>query len=75
MLNNEKWNKVKTEPVEDYNRVNNDTWICNQLEDLVAKYEGYLKSDEDKDLDEYEQGEHNELLAVVTELKELLNKR
>ena len=72
MLNNEKWNKVKTEPVEDWKRVNNDTWICNQLEDLVAKYEGYLKSDEDKDLDEYEQGEHNELLAVVTELKELL---
>lgn len=75
MLDNEKWNEVKTEPVEDWKRVNNDTWICNQLEDLIAKYEGYLKSDEDKDLDEYEQGEHNELLAVVTELKELLYKK
>lgn len=72
MLNNGKWNDVKTEPVEEWQRVNNDTWICNQLEDLVAKYEGYLKADENKDLDEYEQGEHNELLAVVTELKELL---
>ena len=59
---------------EDYKRVNNDTWICNQLEDLVVKYEGYLKTDEKRKMDDYEQGEHNELLAVVQELKELLYK-
>ena len=73
-MNNEKGND-KIEVLEEYKRVNNDTWICNQLEELVFKYEQYLKSDEEKELDEYEQGEHNELLVVVTELKELLYKK
>ena len=59
---------------EDYKRVNNDTWICNQLEDLVVKYEGYLKIDEKNEMDDYEQGEYDTLLAVVQELKELLYK-
>ena len=45
------------------------------MEELVDKYDGYLKSDEGKELDEYEQGEHNELLAIVTELKEILYKK
>lgn len=63
-------NKVKV--LDEYKRVNNDGWICNQLEELVYKYEQYLESDENRELDEYEQGEHNVLLAVVTELKELL---
>lgn len=56
----------------EYKRVNNDGWICNQLEELVDKYEGYLKSDEGKKLSEYEQGERNSLLFVVQTLKELL---
>lgn len=44
-----------------------------QLEELVAKYENYLKMDENKDnLGDYEQGDHNILLVVVQELKELL---
>lgn len=44
-----------------------------QLEELVAKYENYLKMDENKEkLGDYEQGEHNILLMVVQELKELL---
>lgn len=44
-----------------------------QLEELVAKYEHYLKLDDKKEcLGDYEQGEHNELLAVVQDLKELL---
>lgn len=60
---------------EDYKRVNNDTWICNQLEDLVVQYEEYLKTDEKRNMDDYEQGEHDELLAVVQELKELLYKK
>lgn len=60
---------------EDYKRVNNDTWICNQLEDLVVQYEEYLKTDEERNMDDYEQGEHDELLAVVQELKELLYKK
>ena len=70
-----KQNNDTIKVLEEYRRVNNDGWICNQLEDLVYKYEQYLQSDEGKDLDEYEQGEHNELLAVVTELKELLYKK
>lgn len=59
--------------MDELKRVNNDTWICNQLEELVAKYENYLKQDENKEnMDDYEKGEHNELLAVVQDLKELL---
>lgn len=62
--------------MDEYKRVNNDTWICNQLEELVIKYESYLKLDEEKEsLGDYEQGEHNELLAIVQELKELLYKK
>lgn len=57
---------------EDYKRVNNDTWICNQLEDLVVKYEECLRSDDGKDLSDTELGEHNNLLVVVQDLKELL---
>lgn len=39
----------------------------------MIKYEKYIKSDEEKEhLDDYEQGEHNGLLAVIQELKELL---
>lgn len=49
--------------------------MVKQLEELVAKYENYLKLDEEKEcLGDYEQGEHNELLAVVQDLKELLYK-
>lgn len=43
-----------------------------KLKALIKKYEGYLASDEDKHLDEYENGERNELLAVVQDLKEIL---
>lgn len=46
---------------EDYKRVNNDTWICNQLEDLVVKYEECLCSDDGKDLSDTELGKHNNL--------------
>lgn len=66
---------LKINELKEYKRVNNEGWICNQLEELVNKYDGYLKSDEGKELDEYEQGEHNELLAIVTELKEILYKK
>lgn len=63
---------VRNSVEEDYKRVNNDTWICNQLEDLVVKYEECLRSDDEKDLSDTELGEHNSLLAVVQDLKELL---
>lgn len=63
---------VRNSVEEDYKRVNNDTWICNQLEDLVVKYEECLRSDDEKDLSDTELGEHNSLLAVVMDLKELL---
>lgn len=52
---------------------NNDAQICNQLEALVLKYEGYLKSDDGKELDDYEQGEHNVLLSVLQDLKKILS--
>lgn len=65
---------VRESTDEDYKRVNNDTWICNQLEDLVVKYEKYLQDDVGKDLTNVELSRHNELLAVVQELKELLYK-
>ena len=65
---------VRKSVEEDYKRVNNDTWICNQLEDIVVKYEGYLKSDEKNEIYDYDQGEYDALLAVVQELKELLYK-
>lgn len=42
------------------------------IEKLVARYEKYLKGDREKEMDDYEQGQHNELLAVVKDLKELL---
>ena len=63
---------VRKSVEEDYKRINNDTWICNQLEDLVVKYEECLRSDDEKDLSDTEIGEHNSLLAVVMDLKELL---
>ena len=56
---------VRKSVEEDYKRVNNDTWICNRLEDLVVKYEECLRSDDGKDLSDTELGEHNNLLTVV----------
>lgn len=59
--------------MEEYKRINSDTWICNRLKELVVKYEGYLKQDENNEsMGDYEKGEHNALLTVVQELKELL---
>lgn len=63
---------VRNSVEEDYKRVNNDTWICNQLEDLVVKYEECLRSDDGKELSDIKLGEHNSLLSVVKDLKELL---
>lgn len=63
---------------EDYKRVNNDTWICNQLEDLLIKYEKFLRSDTGRHLDNFEHlsdfalGENNAIDRVVRNLKELL---
>ena len=64
--------RVRNSVEEDYKRVNNDTWICNQLEDLVVKYEESLRSNDGKDLSGTELGEHNILLSVVTDLQEWL---
>lgn len=52
---------------------NNDAQICDQLGALILKYEGYLESDEGKELDDYEQGERNVLLNVVHDLKKILS--
>lgn len=68
-------NNKGIEVFEKHKRINDDAWICDQLEELVFKYEQYLKRDEEKELDEYEYGEHDGLLAVVAELKELLYKQ
>lgn len=52
---------------------NNDIRICNQLKELILRYDRYLEVDEGREMDEYEQGEHDQLLTVLTDLKELLN--
>ena len=52
---------------------NNDIRICNQLKELILRYDRYLEVDEGREMDEYEQGEHYQLLTVLTDLKELLN--
>lgn len=63
--------KVKQDKEQKYS--NNDTRICNQLKDLILRYDRYLEVDEGREMDEYEQGEHDQLLTVLTDLKELLN--
>lgn len=44
-----------------------------EINSLIEKYEKFLKNDENCNLDEYEKGAHNELLAVVYDLKDVLN--
>lgn len=61
--------------MEEYKRVNNDGWICNQLEELVFKYEQIIKMNTNKELEDYDQGEIDELYYVTTELKDLLYKK
>ena len=41
---------------------------------IIEKYEKLLKYDEKRNLNEYEKGAHNELEAVVNDLKEVLTK-
>ena len=65
---------IRASVEEDYKRVNNDTWICNQLEDLVVEYEKRLYLDNGRDLSDIEQGEHNMLYSILHDLKELLYK-
>ncbi len=68
-------NSEELKSLEEYRRVNNDGWICNQLEELVFKYEQILKMNTNKELEDYDQGEIDELYYVTTELKELLYKK
>lgn len=68
-------NSEELKSLEEYRRVNNDGWICNQLEELVFKYEQILKMNINKELEDYDQGEIDELYYVTTELKELLYKK
>lgn len=51
-----------------------DRWFKerDKLKNLIEKYDGFLEMDNDKETDEYEKGTHDDLLAVVTELKEIL---
>lgn len=57
---------------DDYKGANNDTWICNQLEDLVIKYEEYLRSCAGKDVSAFGIGKYYTLCSVIQDLKELL---
>lgn len=68
-------NSEELKSLEEYKRVNNDGWICNQLEELVYKYEQIIKMNANKELEDYDQGENDELYYVTTELKELLYKK
>ena len=46
-------NSEELKSLEEYRRVNNDGWICNQLEELVFKYEQILKMNTNKELEVY----------------------
>ena len=73
-LDGERW-KTEDEEIE-YKRVNNDTWICNQLEELVLKYEQGIENmkEESKSVsgDEFIEGHIEGLESVVDDLKKLL---
>ena len=73
-LDGERW-KSEDEEIE-YKRVNNDTWICNQLEELVLKYEQGIKDMEKESksvsVDEFMEGHIEGLKSVVDDLKKLL---
>jgi hypothetical protein len=45
------------------------------LEELVLKYEQILKMNPNKELEDYDQGEIDELHYITTELKDLLYKK
>lgn len=68
-------NSEELKSLEEYKRVNNDGWICNQLEELVFKYEQIIKMNTNKELEDYDQGQIDELYYVTTELKDLLYKK
>lgn len=68
-------NSEELKSLEEYKRVNNDGWICNQLEELVYKYEQIIEMNANKNLEDYDQGEIDELYYVTMELKELLYKK
>ena len=57
-------------------RVNNDTWIYNELENLVEQYETDLKEIKEESAkyccDEFMEGQADMLSTVIKELKELL---
>ena len=60
----------------EYKRVNNDTWICNQLEELVAKYEKDIKmlNEESNKYsgDETIDGIVSGMEVIIKDLKDLL---
>ena len=68
-------NSEELKSLEEYKRVNNDGWICNQLEELDYKYEQIIEMNANKNLEDYDQGEIDELYYVTMELKELLYKK
>lgn len=73
-LDGERW-KTEDEEIE-YKRVNNDAWICNQLEELILKYEQAIKDmgEESNSVsgDEFVEGHIEGLKSVVDDLKKLL---
>lgn len=65
--------------MEEMKRVNNDTWICNELENLVEQYEIELKEINEESAkysgDEFMDGQANMLSSVIKKIKELLYKK
>ena len=59
-----------------YKRVNNDTWICNQLEELVAKHEKDIKMLNEESnkygQDETIDGIVSGMEGIIKDLKDLL---
>lgn len=57
-------------------RVNDDTWICDELKNLVEQYETDLKEIKEESTkhcgDEFMEGQADMLSTVIKELKEIL---
>lgn len=65
--------------MEKLKRVNNSTWVCNELEKLIEQYEKELidiKEESEKYCyDEFMEGQADMLKSVINKLKELLYTR
>lgn len=43
-----------------------------KIKNLIKKYEKYISTDAEEELDEYRKGDRNALIAVIQDLKEIV---